>query len=343
MGLSPKRLVFFAFFAFVTVACICCPTNLLLLPFQSDQPQTYTPPPTSTPASTYTPAPCLDASCQDACSGLLTDIVSASEGITPMKTYNQRISNDGFYQELVRYQVKGDELSGATFQVAPASLESYKLDTTTHQEIWDFFTTLIPSADRSMVDEFVIFTDGRDDYLAAVEQDDYKPDQWTLEVDIIDAEDRKALAATLLHEFAHLLTLDVGQAEPDDYLCTQDYVNPGCGQPNSYIDQFYQAFWMDIYNEWAVINALPEGDARDELMSNFYYTYQDRFLTEYATTDASEDIAESWVYFILLPPPNADTIADQKVLFFYDFSELVDLRAEITARLCGYFLETASP
>jgi hypothetical protein len=176
-----------------------------------------------------------------------------------------------------------------------------------------------------------------------VEQEENHPDKWLLKVDIIDAKDRKALAATLLHEFAHLVSLNVNQSEPESYVCAVDYVNPGCGQPNSYIDLFYQRFWVDIYAEWSPINAIQDDDERSRKLAEFYFDHQSQFLTEYATTDTAEDIAESWMYFILVPPTTEDTIASKKIMFFYDFPELVQLHDQITSRLCGYFLDPDHP
>jgi len=260
-----------------------------------------------------------------------------------MKTFTGDTGSEGDYHELVRYQVDGDTISGPIYHTAPDDLESYKQDAAAHQAIWELFTTIIPAEQRQMVDEYIIFTDGTHDLLAAVEQEEYKPDKWSLEVDIIDAKDRKALAATLLHEFAHLVTLNINQSEPDSYVCAVDYVNPGCGQPNSYVDLFYRRFWVDIFDEWSAINAIQNDDERDQKLEEFYFDHQSQFLTEYATTDTSEDIAESWAYFILVPPPTGDTTASKKIMFFYEFPELAQLRDQITTRLCGYFLDPANP
>ena len=52
-------------------------------------------------------------------------------------------------------------------------------------------------------------------------------------------------------------------------------------------------------------------------------------------TSPAEDIAESWSYFVLKPRPTGNTIADQKVLYFYDFPELITLREQIARNLCN--------
>jgi hypothetical protein len=72
-------------------------------------------------------------------------------------------------------------------------------------------------------------------------------------------------------------------------------------------------------------------------LHNFYKTYSDQFVTEYAATSPEEDIAEAWAFFILSPKPEQDSIANEKVLFFYEYPELVQLRQEILTPLCVKF------
>jgi hypothetical protein len=60
-------------------------------------------------------------------------------------------------------------------------------------------------------------------------------------------------------------------------------------------------------------------------------------VTEYATASPSEDIAESWAFFILSPMPDLSSIANEKLLFFYEYPNLVTLREQILTRLCAAF------
>ena len=57
-------------------------------------------------------------------------------------------------------------------------------------------------------------------------------------------------------------------------------------------------------------------------------------MDDYAVTDISEDIAETWAFFVLSPRPQGDTMADQKLLFFYQYPELVQVRQHILENLC---------
>jgi hypothetical protein len=50
-------------------------------------------------------------------------------------------------------------------------------------------------------------------------------------------------------------------------------------------------------------------------------------------------MAETWAFFVRGSEPIGDTIAGQKVLFFYQYPELVELRAQILNNLCVSFPE----
>ena len=60
-------------------------------------------------------------------------------------------------------------------------------------------------------------------------------------------------------------------------------------------------------------------------------------MTDYAVTSPEKDIAELWMFFILDPKPAGEPIAEQKILFFYDWPELARLRDVIIGRVCTYF------
>ncbi len=69
---------------------------------------------------------------------------------------------------------------------------------------------------------------------------------------------------------------------------------------------FVQRFWTDIYDE-----------------------YEDDFVTEYAIEGPEEDIAETFMKFVLVKRPKGKTVAEKKILFFYQFRELINMRKEM--------------
>jgi hypothetical protein len=254
---------------------------------------------------------------------------------------------------LVTYTVTGEQLSNPMLETVPVGLKTQQDDVATQQQIWNYFAALIPEEQRGMISYYSVLTDGKNNLLAAVAQTYHDPSQWVLEVDIADASDTANLTFTMIHEFGHLLTLNSNQVPPSmevfDHphditvlqqqvaMCPNYFTGEGCSNGDSYINHYYQRFWSDIYDEWSQINQIKDERDYYEKMSRFYFNYEDRFVSEYATSNPAEDLAESWTYFVLGPKPSGNTIADQKVLFFYEHPELVVLRAQILNRLCTIF------
>lgn len=263
-------------------------------------------------------------------------------------------------QSLVEYDVSGDVLSNPR-KGNPQSPEdeAFLNDQEKHRQLWEYFTSLFPVEFRSQVNEFALFSDGRSGTYAAVYQDESDPAKWTLALDYQDSFEgnefnRKELPYTLIHEFGHLLTLNKTQIDLQPFTFqvpagkTQEqvldeaaascapryYLQEGCTKENSTINQFYQRFWTGIIDEKNQIEEIEDEEQYAIQSQNFYEKYQDQFVTDYATTNVAEDIAESWTAFILKErPQNPQTIADQKVAFFYEYPTLVNLQQYIRARL----------
>lgn len=252
---------------------------------------------------------------------------------------------------LVTYSVSGDQLSDPIYyEDVSADLIPYQEDQASHLEIWNYFTTLIPARDRGSLAEYSIVTDGKGEILAAVTQTLYDPKLWGLEIDIRDSDDRRDLTYTLIHEYAHLLTLGPEQVAPSEALfhnpdddnifydevtaCPNYFPGEGCSNSNSYINAFFNEFWADIYEEWLDINLIEDDDTYYDALDDFYYNYEDRFVTEYAATNPEEDIAETFTFFVLLSHPDGDTVAEKKILYLYNYPELVQLRDEVIQGIC---------
>ena len=254
---------------------------------------------------------------------------------------------------LVTYGVTGDEIYDPYFEDVSSDLQDEQNDEFAHQEVWNLYTSLIPQQDREMLAEYAIITDGVDNVLAAVTQTVDDPNSWALQVDIADISDKNNLVFTLIHEHGHLLTLNANQVPPslavfnnpeDDNIyfnevsaCPNYFPGEGCANADSYIDDFYNQFWLELHVEWNEINLIEDDDEYYEQLDEFYFRYEDRFVTDYAATNPEEDIAETWTFFVLSQKPDGDTIAEQKILFFYQYPELVQLREDIIENLCLNF------
>jgi hypothetical protein len=322
-------------------ACLCSPLNWI--PFQLQ-------PPTKVPTQVSTPTP-LASQLQEptpgegdrsACLARLPDVLSDAE--------NEDFPGQELPMEytLAEYEVDGDELFSPDFPAVPAQygLDAYQNDPDRLAQVWQFVITVIPTDERTMVTRFVLYTDGVSGSLGAVEQTD-DPHQWSLQLDVLDAAYYPLVSTTLIHELAHLITVQdaqltlngetggkpQGQSAPS---CDNYQMFEGCSTDGAYLTLFYDRFWPDIYAEWEEIDAIPDDSERETALDDFYWEHVDEFVSWYAPTNPEEDLAESFMYFVFSGRPSGDTLSEEKILFFYQFPDLIDLRDQLQDGLCAY-------
>lgn len=214
-------------------------------------------------------------------------------------------------------------------EVSKEDMNKYKL-------MWERSKKIIPKSYINRITEFEIMTDGKDEMLAYVHSPNNKNKKWTLAIDIEDAFNKKGkligkdLDETIIHEFAHILSLNDNQVIPEEIKSVNYITDEGTTKKDSYLNLFYKKFWADIFEEFKTYS---EDEENEEALIEFYDKYKNRFVSDYAATNPEEDIAESFKEFIVSDKPKGNSIAKKKILFFYDFSELVKLREEIRKSL----------
>ena len=348
---SPVRILWIIALLCSTLACRAA-TRLIIpdtpTPLPTDTP-TATPTLTPTPLPTFTPTVIFEAACPSVVEGVL-NTVTAKVDLTDKESDQLSDKEEGGIL-LVTYDVENDTITDPHFEAVPDELEDERDNRAAHEAIWNYFASILPPAERELVSEFAIFTDGRGSHLAAVSPT--SSEQWSLQVDLLDAENYYDLTYTLLHEQGHLLTLNTEQVLPSEAIfqfpenetvreqetdaCPQYFTGQGCSEPNSYINQFFTRFWPFLYEEWEQIHLERDKDTRATLLEDFYKVHEDQFLSDYAPTSPVEDIAESWAFFVLSPKPELDSIANEKILFFYEYPELVERRTQILQQICLEF------
>lgn len=297
------------------------------------------------------PITCADDACLDSCLSRLEEVLATN----PLDAIGNTIyeeQNSDF--NLVIYKVDGDQITDPAILYVPPDFKKYQEDTASHQRIWDFYVAVIPPALREMVHEFVIYTDGSEGGSSAwVNQSSRNPNQWQVGFDLLDSDYPPYLADAIIHETGHLLTLNTLQMpfndlnyyayDPEQKVfrgCTQYSDGSACSTSASYINRFYERFWKETYSEWwQVEQEAQDADSFEEylqVMGTFYQEHESLFLNDYAATNIHEDMAESFSYFVLNPKPEGNSVPEQKVDFYYEFSELVEYRRRIVEGLCSY-------
>lgn len=242
------------------------------------------------------------------------------------------------------YKDKGSEVN--IFRVANKRLyEDFKYSKQVDpydQAIWNMFLAVAgEDAAYKNVSGYATFRLGKEPTLAYVGTHQKKDPMWHLVVNannasLSNSQWKKDMTITLIHEYAHILSLgkkqvDQGRGELKCKKTGTIYIEGfGCSKKKSYIQAFGKKFWTEEDVEDAY-------ESQEEGNSLFYKRNETEFVTKYAATNIAEDFAESFTDFILRQKPTGTSVADQKVLFFYDYPELVKMRTEMRDRIDTYF------
>lgn len=188
-----------------------------------------------------------------------------------------------------------------------------------HASLWFSYAWLIPEYARTDMTRFEVFDSG--DTLAHVYlHEDYDDEYWTLGMNRADLEYASDTVLTYIHEFAHLLSLRNSEVDyyADEDTCDGLYIEDYCFYEDAYLADFYATFYEE---------KRPKDDYK-------------HYISDYAMTNVIEDFAETFAHYVLLPAPEGNTIAEQKLLFFQQYKELIELRNDILARTATWLDRT---
>lgn len=217
------------------------------------------------------------------------------------------------------------ETSGTVYTVTPTGLQP-TLSSAKHKELWELANRLMGSSTvQKRLLSFEVFDDNNNDVGASVWRSD-NPDKWHMSVNEAFADNKVDLIRTIIHEYGHIITLSGDQVTEVEGACPRLELSEGCGTQKSYINNFNSQFWNTYGIAPGKAGELSESEAAD-----LYASYPRSFVSEYASTNITEDMAESFADFVVKAKPQSNAIKDQKVKFFYQYPEFVSLRNNIRA------------
>lgn len=209
-----------------------------------------------------------------------------------------------------------------------------------YQQVWEIFRSLIPLKFRWDFLHYKVINNPDSDTAAYVSQDEDDYLKWNIVINMsamYDEDGRfggEEAYATLIHEFAHVLTLSktqmryYPQTENEVLLerfaesCMTNLVQEWCLLETAYLDDFIDTFWTNEKD----LQAAQDG-------KNIYPWKEDQFVTDYAATNPGEDIAESFAYYVMKADISGSTIADKKMQFFESYKNLKNLRLQMRNNL----------
>ncbi len=184
-------------------------------------------------------------------------------------------------------------------------------DSKIYRDTWDEIAALSPDTiSNSYIESYEIYNDENSDTLAFVDDQDNNG-KWRIAVNMAQHKksDLKDQNTTIIHELGHIISLNTSQLTQSDN-CPNLKVAEGCTNKTSYANNFWISFW--------------KGQDRPTFS-------EDRFVSDYATTNEIEDLAESWAFFVV-GVDRADlgnSVKDEKLKFFYQYTELVSMRKDM--------------
>lgn len=203
---------------------------------------------------------------------------------------------------------------------------------TEYKKAWKELRKILPDNLLKDFKEFDISTDGKYGLLAYVQNLDQKGKYWKISIDPADMDDKEEFAKTVIHEFAHYLSLNASQAVyinektdaesvmEDFDLYTESYL---VAKKNSYINQFYNEFWKDFAIDRNI-------NTSSQL---FYFRHSDEFINTYASTSCAEDFAECFSNYVIPPKVGLFEKRQKKLDFFDQFSEIKGIKEQIITHM----------
>lgn len=208
--------------------------------------------------------------------------------------------------------------------IIPKELSKSEADT--YEKIWSEVRYILPNSDLKKFDKIFFATDGEYNELASVTPNNFEGSKWIINIDPIDVinNERKLFYETILHEYFHYLSLNDNQVTYTYDYDMNNYCEEGmASKDKSYINEFYDEFWKEIIDDRNI----------DRENYYFYERHKDSFVSEYASTDPAEDIAETFAYFVLNDKPSGNSVKDKKIKFFYQYDELIKLKKELQEKI----------
>ena len=243
---------------------------------------------------------------------------------------------EGDYQDFVK---DFKEFEGEASEAEKKAEVTYRIDkgenfviesgveNASHIKIKKWLADISPNKFSDIYLSRLILLSNTDDDSAAfvTPSDSGAPDSWDMFVNMTSMKEDgdKEMVFTLIHEFAHILTFNNSQVKEsvNKTSCKNYFIDEGCMNTNAYLNIFYDKFWKGKFNPIV-----------EDSMEN-YDKEPSAFVTEYAATNPGEDIAETFATFVFKKKIEDNTIAGQKVTFFYTYPELRKMRGAIRSML----------
>jgi len=235
-----------------------------------------------------------------------------------LEQYLQEYSDNSANKEENVPQTQDDIQSDADYSVTTGEAITLQSGNNTpeHNTLWEQVSAISPdSLSDNYIETFRVFT-AADDATAAYVDDDDDDGKFVLAFNLSSHNDssNQEQVLTIVHELAHIFTLNKDQIAQG----TCEYeTQEGCFGNRSMLAEFVEKFW----------SAQDRERAQNE--ADLYTGNESNYVTQYASTNPEEDLAESFAYYVVRSDYSGSDIASQKQAFFDAYPEAVQAKQDM--------------
>lgn len=183
-----------------------------------------------------------------------------------------------------------------------------------------------PRGAAARIDQLRLGRDVSSDTMAWVSRSE-SVEYWTFAANLAYAADDDDWMSTVVHEYAHILSLGPESADAFAVTCDTLWVGQGCLFPDADLLTFSDRFWNRYTDAPDALNV--DADVADA----FFSAHEGDFVDAYAATNVTEDFAESFLAYVSEDPVEGDDLLSQKIAFFGDYPRYVLVRERLRAEL----------
>jgi len=241
---------------------------------------------------------------------------------TASKPVAQGVDRTGDEDHVFTHEETGSDTDGIIYTVRsdksfvpkPSDDDLYILKLVQH---------VIPNKDYlKYLETIEVYDDNENDFAAMVWQSN-SPGKWHMSINRAYSEDQNELVLTILHEYAHIISLQESQIDYEyvEGACPWFEIDEGCVKDGAYIKRFTELYWHKFGDD------VPQEGAGDEEVGAFYARHAGDFITEYAATNVVEDFAETFASFVVSTKPKTSSpLYNEKIRYMYEQPDLAKLR-----------------
>lgn len=191
-------------------------------------------------------------------------------------------------------------------------------DASINRSLWLLVSYISPDAiTDAYISKFRVYNNPDSGAIAFVDSDDQTGKKiFAVNLPTFRSSDLREKILTIVHELGHVLSLNKGQvnANVTEAKCEYFFSSDGCFYKQSLLNLFVFAFW-------------PQADLDQTAYSpnGLYEANPSKYVDEYASTNETEDFAETFAYFVLNNRQNAAN----KIAFMEKDPRLVKMKNEM--------------